>query len=118
VTAAGHKDKALEYGKDIWMKYTLPTQHILYFGILAKKAKLDAAGLSRGDNENVAEVLNQVTMMLGHESLTQRQPGVSWSTTRSSSLAARSRRRHGTGLATNSTQPSAARSCLWIATTS
>ena len=67
VTVAGHKDKALEYGKDIWMKYTLPTQHILYFDIQAKKGKLDAAGLSRGDNENVAEVLNQVAMMLGHE---------------------------------------------------
>src|SRR5450756_415562 len=25
ITAAGHNDKALEYGKDIWMKYTLPT---------------------------------------------------------------------------------------------
>lgn len=31
ITAAGHKDKALEYGKDIWMRYTLPTQHVLYF---------------------------------------------------------------------------------------
>jgi hypothetical protein len=40
VTAAGHKDKMLEYGKDVWMKYTLPTQHILYFGIQAKKGKL------------------------------------------------------------------------------
>src|SRR5262249_15567479 len=29
VTAAGHKDKALEYGKDVWMKFTLPTQHVL-----------------------------------------------------------------------------------------
>ncbi len=67
VTAAGHKDKALEYGKDIWMKYTLPTRHILYFGIQAKKGKLDAAGASKGDNTNMAEVLNQVTMMLGHE---------------------------------------------------
>ncbi len=67
VTAAGHKDKALEYGKDIWMKYTLPTQHIIYFGIQAKKGKLDAAGVSKGDNANIAEVLNQVTMMLGHE---------------------------------------------------
>ncbi len=67
VTAAGHKDKALEYGKDIWMKYTLPTQHILYFGIQAKKGKLDAAGLSKGNGVNVAEMLNQVTMMLGHE---------------------------------------------------
>jgi hypothetical protein len=67
VTIAGHKDKALEYGKDIWMKYTLPTQNILYFCIQAKKGKLDAAGVSKGDNANVAEVLNQVTMMLGHE---------------------------------------------------
>jgi hypothetical protein len=37
VTAAGHKDKALEYGKDIWMRYTLPTQHVLYFGLQAKR---------------------------------------------------------------------------------
>ena len=64
VTAAGHKDKALEYGKDVWMKFTLPTQHVLYFGIQAKRGKLDAAGTSIA---NVAEIYNQVTMMLGHE---------------------------------------------------
>jgi hypothetical protein len=64
ITLAGHKDKALEYGNDIWMRYTLPTQHFLYFGIQAKKGKLDAAGTSRA---NVAEVHNQITMMLGHE---------------------------------------------------
>ena len=67
ITAAGHKDKALEYGKDIWMRYTLPTQHVLYFGIQAKKGKLDAAGASKESNANVAEIHNQVTMMLGHE---------------------------------------------------
>jgi hypothetical protein len=67
ITAARHKDKALEYGKDVWMKYILPTQHVLYFGIQAKKGKLDASGVSRGSNVNVAEILNQVTMMLGHE---------------------------------------------------
>jgi hypothetical protein len=67
ITAAGHKDKALEYGKDIWMRYTLPTQHVLYFGIQVKRDKLDAAGRSKDDNANVAEMLNQVTMMLGHE---------------------------------------------------
>ena len=67
ITAAGHKDKALEYGKDIWMKYTLPTQHVLYFGIQAKKDKLDAAGTSKGSNANIAEIYNQVVMMLGHE---------------------------------------------------
>lgn len=64
ITAAGHKDKALEYGKDVWMKYTLPTLHVLYFGIQAKKGKLDSSGVS---SRNVAEIHNQVTMMLGHE---------------------------------------------------
>ena len=64
ITAAGHKDKALEYGKDVWMKYTLPTFHVLYFGIQAKKGKLDSSGVS---TSNVAEIHNQVTMMLGHE---------------------------------------------------
>jgi len=67
ITPAGHKDKALEYGKDIWMKHTLPTMHVLYFGIQAKKGKLDAAGASKAGNANIAELLNQVTMMLGHE---------------------------------------------------
>jgi hypothetical protein len=67
VTAAGHKDKALEYGKDLWMKFTLPTQHVLYFGIQAKKGKLDASGVSEAANVNVAEIHNQVVMMLGHE---------------------------------------------------
>ena len=47
ITASGHKDKTLEYGKDIWMKFTLPTLHVLYFGIQAKKGKLDSAGASR-----------------------------------------------------------------------
>ena len=40
ITTAGHKDKALEYGKDVCMRYTLPIQHILYFGLLAKKTKM------------------------------------------------------------------------------
>jgi hypothetical protein len=67
VTVAGHKDKALEYGKDLWMKFTLPTQHVVYFGIQAKKGKLDASGVSGAANVNVAEIHNQAMMMLGHE---------------------------------------------------
>lgn len=67
ITAAGHKDKALEYGKDVWMRYVLPTQHVLYFGIQAKIGKLDAAGMTKGNNANIAEIYNQVLMMLGHE---------------------------------------------------
>jgi hypothetical protein len=67
VTAAGHTDKALEYGKDLWMKFTLPTRHLLYFGLQAKKGKLDAAGVSKGANVNIAEIYHQALMMLGHE---------------------------------------------------
>jgi hypothetical protein len=67
ITAAGHKDKHLEYGKDVWMKFILPTQHVLYFGMQVKKGKLDASGISKTTHANVAEVHNQVTMMLGHE---------------------------------------------------
>jgi hypothetical protein len=67
ITPAGHKDKALEYGKDVWMRFTLPTQHRLYFGIQAKRGKLDAAGAPHARNVNVAEVYQQALMMLGHE---------------------------------------------------
>lgn len=67
ITAAGHKDKALEYGKDVWMRFTLSAQHVLYFGIRAKKGKIDSAGATRDGSANVAEIHNQVTMMLGHE---------------------------------------------------
>ena len=69
VSAAGHKDKTLEYGKDVWMRYILPTQHVIYFGIQAKRGKLDAAGKSSSShrNSNIAEIHNQVLMMLGHE---------------------------------------------------
>lgn len=67
ISAAGHKDKSLEYGKDIWMRYILPTQHVLYFGIQVKKGKLDSSGNSRGSNANIAEIHNQALMMLGHE---------------------------------------------------
>ena len=67
MTAVGHKDKALEYGKDVWMKFTLPTQHVIYFGLQAKKGRLDTSGVSKAANVNVAEIHNQVTMMLGHD---------------------------------------------------
>jgi len=67
ITAAGHKDKSLEYGKDIWMKFMLPSQHMLYFGIQVKKGKLDASGMPKSVNANIAEIYNQALMMLGHE---------------------------------------------------
>jgi hypothetical protein len=67
ITPSGHKDKAQEYGKDMWMKFILPTLHVIYFGIQTKKGKLDSSGLTKTGNINIAEVYNQVLMMLGHE---------------------------------------------------
>ena len=64
VSVAGHKDKALEFGKDMWMKYRLPTGHWLYFGLQIKRGKIDSS--ARTSNGNMAEVYHQVTMMLGH----------------------------------------------------
>ncbi|KDM66483.1 hypothetical protein [Acidiphilium sp. JA12-A1] len=67
ITSAGHKDKNLEHGKDVWMRFALPSQHMLYFGIQAKKGKLDASADSRnreGANTNIAVIHNQVLMML------------------------------------------------------
>ncbi|MEI2713596.1 MAG: hypothetical protein V9G04_09970 [Nocardioides sp.] len=118
ITAAGHKDKALEYGKDIWMRYTLPTQHILYFGIQAKKGKLDAAGVTKSGNANMAEIHHQALMMPPTRSSTPRRTAACSLITRSSWRVVRSPSRRATGSATRSTPPSAARSCSWTATTS
>jgi hypothetical protein len=67
VTAAGHKDKALEYGKDIWMRYTLPTQHYLYFGLQVKKGKIDASGVTKSGHVGIGEIHHQALMMLAHQ---------------------------------------------------
>ena len=67
ITASGHKDKSLEYGKDVWMKYILPTEHVLYFGIQVKKGKIDASGIAKKDAANVGVIYDQSLMMLGHE---------------------------------------------------
>lgn len=118
VTAAGHEDRALEYGKDVWMKFTLPTQHILYFGIQAKKGKLDASGASRAKNVNVAEVHNQATMMLGHE-VFDPEIGKRVLVDHAFIVAGgESLRQRGTGSATSWTPRSVVRSCLWIGMTS
>lgn len=62
VTAPGHREKALEFGKDLWMKFQLPTGHWLYFCAQVKRGKLDARGVTGG--VNVAEVLNQAKMAI------------------------------------------------------
>lgn len=65
ISIAGHKDKSMEFGKDVWMKFCLPTRHWLYFGLQVKCGKLHAA--ARSGNKNIAEAYNQTLMMLGHE---------------------------------------------------
>ena len=64
VSPSGHKEKNLEFGKDLWMKYQLPTNHWLYFGAQVKREKLDARAGSA--NSNTATVLNQIRMALDH----------------------------------------------------
>jgi len=64
VSAAGHKEKTLEFGKDLWMKYQLPTGHWLYFCSQIKKEKIDSSGV--GGNKNVANVLTQAKMAIDH----------------------------------------------------
>jgi len=61
VAAAGHREKSLEFGKDMWMKFQLPTGHWLYFCAQVKRVKIDARGVSDG---NVAEVVNQAKMAI------------------------------------------------------
>lgn len=67
ITTSRHKDKALEYGKDIWIRSVLPTQHVLHFGIQTKKGKIDSSGIIKESNSNIAEIYNKVLMMLRHE---------------------------------------------------
>ena len=64
VSVSGHKEKVLEYGKDLWMKFQLPTGHWLYFGTQIKRGKMDAKG--GGGDSNTATVLDQVRMAIGH----------------------------------------------------
>jgi hypothetical protein len=64
VSATGHKDKGLEYGKDLWWKFQLPTGHWIYFCSQVKREKLDSSGT--GGSRNVATVLSQAHMAIGH----------------------------------------------------
>ena len=33
IGVAGYEDRSLEFGKELWMKYQLPTDHYLYRGV-------------------------------------------------------------------------------------
>jgi hypothetical protein len=62
VAQVGHRDRTLEFGKDMWMKYQLPTNHYLYFGVQVKREKLDSSAGSL--TRNISSVLDQVRMAL------------------------------------------------------
>lgn len=64
VSPAGHKEKSLEFGKDLWMRYQLPTGHWIYFCAQIKRDKIDANSASGGNN--VATVLAQTKMAIDH----------------------------------------------------
>jgi hypothetical protein len=64
VSPTGHKDKSLEFGKDLWMKYQLPTSHYLYFCAQVKKDKIDSNSASGG--KNVSNILSQARMACDH----------------------------------------------------
>jgi hypothetical protein len=55
VSPSGHSEKTLEFGKDLWMKYQLPTSHWIYFCAQIKKGKIDSSGA--GGSKNVRKVL-------------------------------------------------------------
>lgn len=64
VSPTGHKEKSFEFGKDLWMKYQLPTSHWLYFCAQVKKDKIDSSSASGA--KNVSTVLNQARMAIDH----------------------------------------------------
>jgi hypothetical protein len=64
VSPTGHNDRSLEFGKDLWMKYQLPTSHWLYFCDQVKKDKIDSNNASGA--KNVSSVLNQARMAVDH----------------------------------------------------
>ncbi|HEY9755898.1 MAG TPA: hypothetical protein V6C97_12100 [Oculatellaceae cyanobacterium] len=62
VSPGGHTEKLMEYGKDMWMKYLLPTGHWIYFCAQIKKGKIDSSGT--GGLNNVTEISNQARMAM------------------------------------------------------
>lgn len=64
VSPTGHKEKALEFGKDLWMKYQLPTSHWIYFCAQVKRDKIDSNNASA--SKNISNVLTQARMAIDH----------------------------------------------------
>jgi hypothetical protein len=64
VSPTGHRDKSLAFGKDLWMKFQLPSGHWLYFSAQVKKDKIDSNNSS--GLKNVSSILYQARMAFDH----------------------------------------------------
>ena len=64
VSLSGHQDKHLEFGKDIWMRYRLPTAQVLYFGVQVKVGRIHSSGSSL--STNIGGILAQLLMLLSN----------------------------------------------------
>jgi hypothetical protein len=62
VNVTGHKDKQLEFGKDVWMVYKLPTGHKLFVGVQVKIGRIHSSGSAL--DKNIGGILSQLLMML------------------------------------------------------
>lgn len=64
VKVKGHREKSSEFGKDLWMKLALPSEHILYFGAQVKIGRVHAAASE--PTQNIANILSQLKMLFEH----------------------------------------------------
>lgn len=62
IHVTGHEDRSMEFGKDLWMKYRLPTGHQLYVGVQVKKGKIHASGSEI--TGNISGILAQLLMLM------------------------------------------------------
>lgn len=65
VKLKGHHEKTHEFGKDLWMKFALPSDHILYFGAQVKVERIHASTAGE-PGRNIASVLLQLKMLFEH----------------------------------------------------
>lgn len=62
IHVTGHEDRSMEFGKDLWMKYRLPTGHQLYIGVQVKTGKIHASGSEI--TGNISGILAQLLMLM------------------------------------------------------
>lgn len=64
ITPTGHRDRTLEFGNDLWMKFLLPTGHWIYFGSQVKSERIHASASGKDVPANIGQIISQVQMIL------------------------------------------------------